>query len=121
MADPLGAGLCLRDEVEPSLNLAGVLTEVEEPLALRRADTVPAELHGKYAISISRKAGHRRLHLLGTCHRSPGLHYTDFELHDLRPSGETYHDYCKQCWRAPAAKAGEPDESSSSSSDSDSE
>ena len=116
MADPLSAGLGLRDEVEPDLCLSGVLLEAEGSSASRRADTVPAELHGKYAISISRKSGYRRPHLLGACHRSPGLPYADYELYDLRSSGDTYHDHRRQCWKAPTVKTEEADSSSSSSS-----
>ena len=111
----------LSDDLEPDLNLASVSTIFEDPPSTSKADSVPAELHGKYAVSITRKSGHRCLHLLGACHRSPRVHYADFEIYDIRPPGTVYHDFCRQCWKSLSAKTGEADASSCSSSESGTE
>ena len=58
--------------------------------------SLPQELLGKFAISIGSKSKRRCLHLLGACHRIPGLHYEDFEILDERPSDDNYHSHCGQ-------------------------
>ncbi len=77
-----------------------------------------------YIISISAKKGVRRLHLMGACHRLPGLDYVDYEVvGDKCPSSDKYDDYCRNCWRGdaqPSAKADE-DEGSQESVGTDSE
>jgi hypothetical protein len=79
--------------------------------------------HG-YIISISAKKRVRRLHLMGACHRIPGLDYVDYEVAgDQCPSSDKYDDYCRHCWRGgtqPSAKT-EEDEGSQESVATDSE
>ena len=114
-ADPL---IALQVEEEKSFDDLGTI-KVEGLNDVEARSTLPAELLGKFAISISLKAKFRRLHLLGGCGRVPGLHYKEFELHDVRPAPEMYHEVCKQCWRsAPEGltEEGASDEDDSSSS-----
>ncbi len=60
---------------------------------------LPTEVTG-YVVSITGRSRYRRLHLLGKCHRVPGVDYVDYELlgPDL-PGPEAYHGHCGQCWR----------------------
>ena len=58
--------------------------------AARRAQLQGADIKGMlpdgvagYVVSVSRKQGFRRLHLLGACQRVPGLSYRDFEEYGL--------------------------------------
>ena len=68
-----------------------------------------------YVVSVSRKQGFRRLHLLGACQRVPGLSYRDFEEYGLeRPPPESYDDYCRACW--PRGGPGADDGTTSGSS-----
>ena len=95
--------------------------EAFDETALRWSSSVPPELVGKHVVSIGKKSGFRCLHLLGACHRVPGLHYADFQVFDTRPGEHEYQDHCKQCWPggSPAA-ASDPahsDNEGSSSSD----
>ncbi len=91
-------------------------------------ETPPIDTHQDppqgYIISISGKKGVRRLHLMGACHRLPGLDYVDYEVAgDQCPSSDRYDDYCRHCWRGgaqPSAKADE-DEGSQESVGTDSE
>ena len=63
------------------------------------SDTLPADLIGQFSVSIGAKSNFRRLHLLGSCFRVPGLHYSDFEIFSERPAADKYNDFCRQCWR----------------------
>ena len=87
----------------------------------RFGDNLPAHLLGRYSVSIGRKSGHRCLHLLGSCHRVPELHYQDYEILEQRPDASAYHAICQQCFpasesssAAAADDAEDVDESSSS-------
>ena len=97
-----------------------VLAEVTD-LALPRLRedmkrSMPADLIGNYAISMGAKSKSRYLHLLGACHRVPGLHYADFEIFDERPGEDCYHVHCQQCWKSCEEKKEDSESDSSSSS-----
>ncbi len=77
-----------------------------------------------YIISISAKKGLRRLHLMGACHRIPGLDYAEYEaVGDTCPASDRYDDYCRHCWRGDAQPSaeGQGDDMSQASVGSDSE
>ena len=79
----------------------------------------PAE--GAYVVSISSKKGFRRLHLVGACHRRPGVHYAIWVLLGREmPDSSVYDESCKDCWRGKAA-GGRAESSESSSTDSGAE
>ena len=79
----------------------------------------PAE--GDYVVSISNKKGFRRLHLVGACHRRPGVHYAIWVLLGREmPDSSVYDESCKDCWRGKAA-GGRAESSKSSSTDSGAE
>jgi hypothetical protein len=78
--------------------------------------SLPSEYMGEYAISLGAKSKNRCLHLLGACHRVPGLHYADYELYDERPDGDRYHNHCKQCWKTGDDQKDASESESSSSS-----
>ena len=82
--------------------------------------SLPQELLGKFAISISLKTGRRCLHLLGACHRIPGLHYEHFEVRDERPAEDSYHGHCGQCWKVEAVAISDAESDGSSSTNSES-
>jgi hypothetical protein len=85
-----------------------------------RADmrkSLPAEFLGKFAVSISSKTSRRCLHLLGACHRIPGLHYSEFRIFDERPAEEEYHAHCLQCWRKSVELPAESESDGSSSTE----
>ncbi len=66
---------------------------------LHRDGRLPQEVSG-FVVSISKKRGYRRLHLIGRCHRVPGIDYTDFEeLGAAMPEPSKYDGVCGQCWR----------------------
>ena len=81
--------------------------------------SLPAEYLGKFAVSISAKATRRCLHLLGACHRIPGLHYLDFQVYDERPSEGEYHVHCMQCWKKDPEAEEESESEGSSSTEND--
>jgi hypothetical protein len=71
---------------------------------------------GYYIISIRQGSRIRTLHLLGSCHRTPGQGYSNWEvMGEDRPPPETYTQVCKQCW----PHAGMEDELENSESSSD--
>ncbi len=79
-----------RDDVTESREAASWLT---------KEGRLPAGVHG-YVVSIGRKSGFRRLHLIGRCHRIPGIDYTLFEeLGAQMPPPARYDGVCGQCWR----------------------
>ncbi len=56
-----------------------------------------------YIISVSSKKRIRRLHLMGACHRLPGIDYTNYIVAgDKCPGSDQYDDYCRHCWRGDA-------------------
>ena len=79
--------------------------------------SLPKELLGKYAVSISAKTSWRCLHLLGACHRIPGMHYAEFAIFDERPNEDEYHSHCQACWRTTSTKTEETESEASSSTD----
>ena len=73
-----------------------------------RSGRLPPDVTG-FVVSISAKTQFRRLHLLGACHRVPGLDYKDFEmLGDSPPDPSLYDAHCAQCW-AGGRKPPEPE------------
>ncbi len=76
---------------------------LEDPQAaasrLQKDGRLPSGVSG-FVVSISKKRGYRRLHLIGRCHRVPGIDYTDFEeLGAVMPEPTRYDGVCGQCWR----------------------
>ena len=121
-SDPLsslvGTGpLLLDEELEDGFGAETVRPDMIMEDAPGACAHLPAEFVGQYAVSISGKSKHRCLHLLGGCHRSPGLHYEDFELFDSRPEDSLYHKVCGQCWKTePKGDAGDESGTESDSS-----
>ncbi len=75
---------------------------------LTKDGRLPAGVHG-YVVSIGRKSGFRRLHLIGRCHRIPGIDYTLFEeLGSQMPPPAWYDGVCGQCWRGGRGAPSEP-------------
>ena len=127
-ADPvsthMGKGPLLADvEEADGFGTEDIRPELDLDFETPPSESLPAELRGKYAVSIGKKSRHRCLHLLGGCHRVPGLHYQDFEVFDTRPTEDQYHGVCGQCWRRDkdAAADAEDDTGSTSSSASEDE
>ena len=83
-------------------------------------EVVPAQ-QTRYFISVSRKTGHRRLHINGPCHVKPHhcavVHYTDkVDMQDL----DSICKDCKQRLRAEREQAAADASSSETASSSDS-
>ena len=58
----------------------------------------PQDARG-YVVSISGKRGFRRLNLLGSCYRSLGVDYQNYELlGETLLAAEEYDDICGKCW-----------------------
>eukprot|EP00971_Amphidinium_carterae_P236388 4691285-Amphidinium_carterae.1 len=76
---------------------------------------------GTYYVSIQPRTGFRRLHVVGGCHRKPGVHVMSFEAYgDELPDAAAYHDYCRNCWpgrSGPLAEEVSSNFSASSSTD----
>ena len=87
-----------------------VLPDIKEEMK----KSMPPEFLGKFAVSRTTKTGWKCLHLLGACHRVPGLHYGDFQIYDEKPTADVYHGHCKQCWKAGLRPAESESEGSSS-------
>ncbi len=77
-----------------------------DPIPAPELDWTTAEPHEVpegYIISISAKKRLRRLHLMGACHRLPGIDYTNYiVVGDKCPGSDQYDDYCRHCWRGDA-------------------
>ncbi len=86
------------DRDEPHQREGGT-ESLEAASWLAEEGRLPAGIHG-YVVSIGRKSGYRRLHLIGRCHRIPGIDYTLFEeLGPQMPPPAQYDGVCGQCWR----------------------
>eukprot|EP00971_Amphidinium_carterae_P168044 3329511-Amphidinium_carterae.1 len=73
---------------------------------------------GTYWVSVHRRYGLRRLHVVGGCYRRPAQHVKDFEiLGGQRPHSSLYHECCQVCF--PTGHL--PDEIASSSEESSSD
>lgn len=54
---------------------------------------------GDFVVCIRRSSKRRTLHLVGACHRRPGVNYDDYKNHGSeRPAAAHYTVVCKQCW-----------------------
>ena len=70
---------------------------------------------GHYIVSIRRGSRVRTLHLLGACHRTPGVDYGDWIVFgEARPRQSEYTQFCRQCW--PRGIAAENEDSGTESS-----
>ena len=75
---------------------------------------------GDYIISIRQGSKIRTLHLLGACHRKPGVDYREWQVvGEIRPHHRGYTQACRQCWPQPEALREDTIESDSSSDDRD--
>ena len=108
------------DEEDLAVDENGIKIELARP-AIRESmkKSLPKELLGQFAVSIGQRSGRRCLHLLGSCHRVPGLHYEDFEIFAERPSEDRYHAHCGQCWRNDVQVESDGESDGSSSTDSE--
>lgn len=81
----------------------------------------PSVPQGSLVVSTSRKAGRKRLHLVGACGRIPGVHYLTFEVVETAPR-EADVARCRQCWPTAGSlpTVSHPSDSSGKSSSGDS-
>ena len=57
------------------------------------------KLKGHYVVSLRGRGLIRKLHVIGGCHRIPGVDYAEFQmLGTEQPESRAYGSFCKQCW-----------------------
>jgi hypothetical protein len=100
--------------IEDNIDDGAAATEVAEPTKIPGL--------GDFVVCIRRSSKRRTLHLVGACHRRPGVSYDEYKGYGSeRPASSHYTVVCKQCWPtgAPVTELEEviTDDESTSSSD----
>ena len=77
---------------------------------------------GSYVVSVSARAGFKRLHRMGDCPNKAGVHFLHFEaLGDVFPDAKLFDARCSICFgRSHSAQVPDVDSAPSSGSSSDS-
>ena len=104
------------DDVE--VEKGKVLAFVQDAEKQDDGDVITGGVHGKYFITVSRRTGFRRLHVVGSCHVKAERCQQVVDVDNLE--GQNFDAICKFCKRGLKQLTGDEVEESSSSSTGDS-